>query len=461
MGADADLGTCVLVWGLAALYLLVRCWRDGGGVGLLLTYVLSFGVMHWFPSTLHLLPWFNTRGTSLVAEGMRQSALAMVYLCAGAEVMFWIWKRRANARSTSAWPDELSRGSLALDDYSVAYVLAVGFVLYAVLSRLIGSIPGLQAVVATGSAVLVVGLALEVWNARTTGSRVRLVAWLAAPLLLPLVTVITQGFLGYGFAAMLTVYAFSANFLRPRWKVLVAASLLAYVGLSVYITYMRDRSDIRRMVWGGSAFTDRASQLVDTFAGMEWFDYRNQAHLDRVDSRLNQNFLVGAAVSRLDRGLVPFAGGATLKDAAFSLVPRVLWPNKPVVGGSGDLASTYTGMRFADGTSVGVGQVLECYINFGRTGIAIGFFLIGMILAAADQSALRALERGDVFGFTIRYLPALGLMQVGGSFAEVVSTAGAGLLVAVLMRAVAVRVLPVRPHSLGASAVLIPPAEYP
>jgi len=461
MAPDADLGTCVLVWGVAALYLLIRHWRDGGGVGLLLTYVLSFGVMHWFPSTLHLLPWFNTRGTNLVAEGMRQSAFAIVSLCAGAELMAWLWNRRADPRAAASWPDAPSGASRALEGSSVVYVLVVGFVLYAVLSRLIGSIPGLQAVVATGSAVLVVGLALEVWNARETGHRARLVAWLAAPLLLPFVTVITQGFLGYGFAAMLTVYAFSANFLRPRWKVLIAASLLAYVGLSVYITYMRDRSDIRRMVWGGSAFTDRASQLLDTFAGMEWFDYRNQAHLDRVDSRLNQNFLVGAAVSRLDRGLVPFAGGATLEDAALSLVPRVLWPNKPAVGGSGDLVSTYTGMRFADGTSVGVGQVLECYINFGRAGIVIGFFVIGMVLVLADQSALRALDRGDVFGFTIRYLPALGLMQVGGSFAEVVSTAGAGLLVAVLMRAFALRLLPIRPPSLEASAALGPPAEYP
>ena len=222
---------------------------------------------------------------------------------------------------------------------------------------------------------------------------------------------------------------------------------------------MRDRSDIRRMVWGGSAFTERASQLLGTFADMEWFDYHSQAHLDRVDSRLNQNFLVGAAVLRLDRGLVPFADGATLEDAALSLVPRVLWPNKPVVGGSGDLVSTYTGIRFAEGTSVGVGQVLECYINFGRTGIVIGFFVIGMVLVLADRSALGALERGSVFGFATRYLPALGLLQIDGSFAEVVSTAGAGLVVTVLMRAFAARFLPVRAAALPASAVLVPPAE--
>jgi hypothetical protein len=192
---------------------------------------------------------------------------------------------------------------------------------------------------------------------------------------------------------------------------------------------------------------------------MEWFDYHNLAHLERVDSRLNQNFLVGAAVSRLDRGLVPFADGATLEDAALSVVPRVLWPNKPVVGGSGDLVSTYTGIRFAEGTSVGVGQVLECYINFGRTGIVIGFFVIGMVLVLADRSALRALERGSVFGFATRYLPALGVLQIGGSFAEVVSTAGAGLVVTLLMRAFAARFLPIRPSALPASAVLVPPAE--
>ena len=36
---------------------------------------------------------------------------------------------------------------------------------------------------------------------------------------LPFISIVTQGFLSYGFAAMLTVFAFVASVYRPRWKV--------------------------------------------------------------------------------------------------------------------------------------------------------------------------------------------------------------------------------------------------
>jgi hypothetical protein len=178
---------------------------------------------------------------------------------------------------------------------------------------------------------------------------------------------------------------------------------------------------------------------------MEWFDPYNQSHLYRVDSRLNQDFLVGAAVQRLEGGFVPYAEGSTLTDAALSLVPRVLWPDKPVVGGSGDLMSTYTGYRFAEGTSVGIGQVLEFYINFGTTGIICGFFLIGGLLVLVDRAAFAALESGDLFRFARWYLPGLGLLQVGGSFSEVASTAGAGFVMAIALRELAGRVFRHKP----------------
>src|SRR5579862_6375447 len=56
MTADPQLDRWVLVWAAGALYLVLRHWRDGAGVGLLLTYLVSFGVLQCFPAALHLLP---------------------------------------------------------------------------------------------------------------------------------------------------------------------------------------------------------------------------------------------------------------------------------------------------------------------------------------------------------------------------------------------------------------------
>jgi hypothetical protein len=122
-------------------------------------------------------------------------------------------------------------------------------------------------------------------------------------------------------------------------------------------------------------------------------------------------------------------------DAGLSLVPRAVWPNKPMSAGSGDLVSRYTGLRFAEGTSVGIGQVLEFYINFGTIGVFLGLFAFGMLLSTADRLAFRALDEGNVGRFTVIFLPCLSFLQVGGSLVEVLSAAGASLVMAVGFRA--------------------------
>lgn len=444
MNTNPNLELWVAVWLATACYLVIRHWRSSGGVGLLLTYVLSFGVIYCLAAALQLLPWFVTRNARLVAVGMQEAGMALLAFAVGAELGALV-AARANKRrapiladaSGRAWPSETQLA----DPRGVRFLLIVGFFVYAALSRIVGPIPSLAALLSTGSAVFVMAIGLEVWNAWQMGRIWPLRGWLTLALGLPLLTIITQGFLGYGFAAMLTVFAFAASFIRPRWKVLTGAVLIGYLGLSVYTTYMRDRNDIREVVWGGSSLGERAAQLKDTLVNFEWFNPYNELHLQRVDKRLDQDFLVGAAVTRLDLGFVPFANGSTLSDAALSIIPRALWPNKPIVAGSGDLVSIYTGIRFAEGTSVGVGQVLEFYINFGLVGLIVGFVIFGFAIAVVDRAALRALQTGDVFRFTMWYLPGLGLLQVGGSLVEVVSTAGAGLVMAWLLSAIGPRVL--------------------
>ena len=124
-------------------------------------------------------------------------------------------------------------------------------------------------------------------------------------------------------------------------------------------------------------------------------------------------------------------------DAVVALIPRAIWPNKPIIGGSGNLVSDYTGMRFADDTSVGIGHVMEAYVNFGRTGVIVCFLILGVVVAAADGMSYATLARGQGTDFLVRYLPALSLLTVGGSFAELTSSGAAALVVALVLRRVA------------------------
>ena len=430
--ATADIGTWVLMWGIAAMFLLVRYWRFARGVGLILTYVVSFGSIHWLAAALYVLPWYSASGEGLVAEGMKLSAIALVSFAVGAEIVYrWLSihrERRPQTRVSDDAHAEVSR----ISPFAASWYLAAGVFLYAIVTPFAGRLPTLTALVNTGSAVIVLGISLKCWNAWQSG-RPNVWWWLMATAILPLITVATQGFLGYGMAAVVTVYGFTAAFYRPRWVVLTASLVIAYLGLSVYVTYMRDRGDIRATVWSGTGLSDRFSKVRDSLGNFEWFSIDNQDHLARIDSRLNQDWLVGAAVANIRRGNVDYARGTTYRDAALALIPRAIWKDKPVGAGSGDLVSIYTGIPFAEGTSVGIGQVMETFVNFGQTGVIIAFLIIGGVLAIVDRFALESLARGDVGHFAMWYLPGLSLLNLGGSFVEITSSAGAGFAMAYIM----------------------------
>lgn len=422
----------VIVWLAVALFTLARHWR-GASAGLVFTYVLSLAVMHWLAPVMYLLPWYGNPRLDLTAEGLRQSLYAIVGFAIGSEITMAISRRRhIGIYSTSTWE------GIPVESRLVNLYLFSGIVLYG-LFPIAGHLPSATAILSTGSTLAVVAIGLKCWNSWTRGTPAVLWGWLAATMLLPVVTVIGQGFLGYGFAAMLTVFAFVASFFRPRWRVLVLATALGFVGLSVYVNYMRDRKDIRAAVWGGAAVVDRLDQLKATYATAQWFDLHNVDHLNLIDARLNQDYLIGAAVDYIGAGFATHAQGATFRDALAAIIPRALWPNKPIVGGSGDLVSVYTGIRFADGTSVGVGQVLEAYVNFGTVGVALCFLVLGASLTWIDRSAFDRLKSGDANRFLIRYLPGLSLLQVGGSFTEVTSTAAAGFVVALALNRLAIQ----------------------
>jgi hypothetical protein len=285
--------------------------------------------------------------------------------------------------------------------------------------------------VSTGQQLIIVGLALCCWVAWRNGTKGKLIGWLFVTATLPFITIVTRGFIGYGAVAALTVLVFISGFIRPRALVLAGALIVAYVGLSVFVTYMRDRRDIRDTVWGGQSMQVRVNQLEKTLTDFEWFDLSRSEHLGQVDGRLNQSFLTGLAVSRLsDSG--EYVHGDTLWQATLALVPRALWPDKPIEAGSGNMVSEYTGLRFAPGTSVGIGHVMEFYVNFGTLGVVVGFLAMGVLVTILDVTAADRLVMNNLHGFVLWFLPGISLLQVGGSLVEATVSTVASVAVAFL-----------------------------
>jgi hypothetical protein len=422
MKDDGALVVMSLLWLLIAVLIFARHWRTGRGVGLVFTYVLSFGALYWLVPTVYLLPWYDTGWHDQSVLGLRFATIALAAFAGGGEIALALLRRRSHRIEVKPTP---VRAAWAC--------LIIGAILYGVISPVSHFIASLGAVVSVGSTLVVAGFVLHCWEAWRARDFRQLWIWLVCTCALPFFTVVGQGFLGYGFAAMLTIFAFVASVYRPRWKVVVAGLALSYVGLSVFVTYMRDRHDIRATVWGGAAVDQRLKQVQQTASGAEWFDLRNPDHLGRLDERMNQDRLLGEAVNHLAAGIVPYAHGGTLIDAALAVVPRALWPEKQQVAGSGDLVARYTGLSFGPDTSVGIGQVMECYVNFGLPGVVAGFLVIGWLVVTFDRFAGHALRNGDAPRFLLWYLPGLSLLLIGGSFVEVTSSAGASWILARLV----------------------------
>ena len=138
---------------------------------------------------------------------------------------------------------------------------------------------------------------------------------------------------------------------------------------------MRDRDVLRAQVTDSAAYSERLATIFHMATNFEWLNPYEEFHLQRIDGRLNQSCLVGASVRYIGDGHKDYAMGDTLINGFLALIPRAIWWNKNVNAGSGTLVSDYTGIPYNnETTSVGIGHVMELYINFGTVGVVIGFF---------------------------------------------------------------------------------------
>ena len=419
-----------LIWFIVVPLIIYVRWRRGvTGSGLILTMLMELCVYYGLGGLIYSLPldfplfYEQYVGSEIIQIGFQQATLALVALGLGCTVVSFFVLKMIRFSDSSPSQDHPTEQRLAY-----IYIL-VGLVSYIFLILIARKIPTASAFSGAGWRLCTVGVCLLLWHSWQTKKFRLFLFWLSLwSVSLPLLTIVVQGFLGYGATIVISILAFCASFIRPRWKILLAAVVIFYLGFSFYVTYMRDRSMIREAVWGGASLGGRTSAVGRITQDFEWLDFGNERHLASIDERLNQNFLVGMGVEYLGSGLAPYAHGQTLVEALLSLIPRILWPSKTIFAGSGNIVADYTGLTFGEDTSVGVGPVLELYINFSSWGIFFGFLLLGTLLGVMDSMAGHAIRKGNGHLFAYFYLPGLSLVEMGGSFVEVVSSTAAGLV---------------------------------
>lgn len=431
----------LVIWVAICAAVIRDQWsRKVPSVGLPLAYLLSLSMIHFFGGLIYALPWYNAKSAYLlqsgasyaqVSAGFIESVYGVMGFGLGSTILaYWIlrtfqpsWLRQVPQNPDLQLPKQL---------------LQVGFFFMLIIAPTIGRFPGFQGFSTSGVYLFVVSLCLACWKAWYEQDKKAFFFWLAASCSIPLITINLLGFIGYGAAATLVILIFISTFYRPRWHILITGFLVFALGLSVFVTYLRDRGEIRATVWGGQGLEAKYERMVNTFSTFEIIDLTNQLHLEAIDQRLNQNGLVGKSIEYINSGQASYALGATLLEAMTAPIPRILWPNKPSFGGSGNssgkIVTLYTGQNFGAGTSVGVGQVLEFYLNFGSIGVFIGFMVFGVIIRIVDVTAAYKLLYGNWLGFASWFLPGLSMLQPGGALTEVTASFAASAVLMLLIR---------------------------
>jgi hypothetical protein len=417
----------VVIWsGLLVTLVVLAIGRRGRGGALTLAYFLGLSLIH-VPGVLPFLAWESGLADWDETQlGFETTILGMAAFVAGAVLARWIDRRHPVAKG--APPGQRAQGFERLGWRA----LVLGVVAYFLLLPLSGSVPSTTSIVSALAALLILGLWLVLYGGAVAADQRRTLVTLALLPLMPLATLITAGFLGYGVYWALSVVAFLFVITERRIWFYTGAPVVVFLGLSLFVTYMGQRADIREVVWEKQAgMLDRLNRVSTIVTEFQLLDLASPTQVAALDKRLNQNALVGAAVMNHEDGWASFAYGATMP--LWALIPRAVWPDKPNVGGGGEIVSEFTGIRFVEGTSVGAGQVLEFYVNFGIPGVLLGFLGLGYLLMRLDRSIMRSLVADDTRGLLVRAMPGLTLLQPGGNFLEILVAAIAAVATAHLI----------------------------
>jgi hypothetical protein len=401
--------------------LLCVCWilrKRQVSIGLPIAYLVSLLLIHVPGAFAHAVSdgMLYIQGSRVIEVGIRFTAIGSVCFVAG------VWAARHFDRRIPLH-QTTSR-------YEFWWFCVIGGWFFTYGLGLLREIPSIGAAVQTGGAIWMLGVLLGLRGAVKRSDVRGICTWVGVLIVYPVLTLLFGGFLSYGSTAIIIVCSALVVSIRSRWRVIVGASCGLFVGLTIFVNYFAHRDDIRRVVWSGAALENRLDVVADAFSNFEWFDPDNRKQLIALDKRLNQNYFVGLAAVRLDEGRVQYVYGRSVWEGVLSLVPRIVWPDKPVFGGSPAIVSQMTGLHLSPTTSFGVGNVMEFQINFGLPGVILGFLMLGWALGVLDVKAATAEASGDYAKLIRCFLVSTALIQPNGSLVEMFSGAAAALVAA-------------------------------
>src|SRR5262249_6097946 len=339
----ADMLLLLLTWasiGIALAWLVAQKGRDSAGLPL--AYFLGLSLIHVPGALLYLDSDDVGFMASATRVGFEQTIIGMAAFLVGVIIARYALPLRPAQQMADEYVQDanIPRSLPTLNRLALIY-LSIGSLAYFVVMPFVGGISTITAIVASLGILIIVGVCLQSWVANRTGKRF----WFAIILLplLPLATLLHGGFIGFGIFWALAIVAFLFAQSKRRVVYVLGTPIVLFLGLSLFVNYIAARTEIRELVWYQQAgLSERFDKVAEVFQNFQWLDLSNSRHGDAINNRLNQNFLVGAAVERLESGQVEYAYGSSMGAMILALIPRLVWSNKPSVGGGGSIVRDFT-----------------------------------------------------------------------------------------------------------------------
>lgn len=165
------------------------------------------------------------------------------------------------------------------------------------------------------------------------------------------------------------------------WLMLILVSLLILRVWGV-------RDEFRNLTWFDGPYANestfkRAMLYLELMSKMphEQSNFDADAY-ERLSMRVN-HMVTFVRVVDLTPSVIPYWGGYTYNTLLVSIIPRVLFPNKPTKTIGSEFGQRYALLSPDDtSTSYNLPVTVEMYVNFGFWGVVIGMFIFGLVIRA-------------------------------------------------------------------------------
>ncbi|MFV9507627.1 MAG: hypothetical protein AB4911_24005 [Oscillochloridaceae bacterium umkhey_bin13] len=396
--ADPNLALLLSLLALGAMGLVLLRYRT---VLLGFTFFSFFNIASASLTAFLVATGFNLSSPWLTADHLRVINYSAVGLLAFSAGVWLAWRPLAGKDLASIWQIQTSTPRLPSPSV-IPYInqaknsllpwlnlrfamlcLGLSVAIYA-LTPAVYAIPTFRAVWSNLYSLLPLGLLAVLLVCQISRNYAPLIIAFLIFIPVALSSAVNTGHIGVGGSFMFQLLLVATFALGIRVRTLPLFAIGTIILTSLLVGWLASRSLIRSGELSQYGQIDRIEIFVREFAYISPFELTPEQVQEMVRMRVDMTDLLASQVFYQPR-FEPYANGTTIiNELAASLVPRFLWPDKPSIVGGSAFVTRFTGMTFAEGTSVGLPYQFELYANGGVPVVIVGLFILGWLTARLE-----------------------------------------------------------------------------